>query len=122
MPTFRLPLSGDVTQTINPWNWFVNMLGNQFGLININLGKSSDPQLEEQILNDVGSYGRQIGQIGDALQVLIRHANLSSLSTDEQRALNALQFQLDEVNRIKYKRLQSALAGSAAVAEQSSRD
>ena len=122
MPTFRLPLSGDVTQTINPWNWFVNMLGNQFGLININLGKSSDPQLEEQILNDVGSYGRQIGQIGDALQVLIRHANLTSLSTDEQRALNALQFQLDEVNRIKYKRVQSALAGSAAVAEQSSRD
>ncbi|MGO9512899.1 MAG: hypothetical protein ACLP2F_04550 [Steroidobacteraceae bacterium] len=122
MPTFRLPLSGDVTQTINPWNWFVNMLGNQFGLININLGKSSDPQLEEQILNDVGSYGRQIGQIGDALQVLIRHANLTSLSTDEQRALNALQFQLDEVNRIKYKRLQSALAGSATVAEQSSRD
>ena len=122
MPTFRLPLSGDVTQTINPWNWFVNMLGNQFGLININLGKSSDPQLEEQILNDVGSYGRQIGQIGDALQVLIRHANLTSLSTDEQRALNALQFQLDEVNRIKYKRVQSALAGSAAVPEQSSCD
>jgi hypothetical protein len=122
MPTFRLPLSGDVTQTINPWNWFVNMLGNQFGLININLGKSSDPQLEEQILNDVGSYGRQIGQIGDALQVLIRHANLTSLSSDEQRALNALQFQLDEVNRIKHKRLQSALAGSAAVAEQSSGD
>jgi len=122
MPTFRLPLSGDVTQTINPWNWFVNMLGNQFGLININLGKSSDPQLEEQILNDVGSYGRQIGQIGDALQVLIRHANLTGLSSDEQRALNALQFQLDEVNRIKYKRLQSASAGSAAVAEQSSRD
>ncbi len=59
MCAFRLPLSGDVTQTMNPWNWFVNLFGNQFGLINIDLGKSSDPQLEEQILSDVGSYGRQ---------------------------------------------------------------
>lgn len=107
MPTFRLPLSGDVTQTINPWNWFVNLFGNQFGLINIDLGKSSDPELETQILNDVGSYGRQIGQIGDALQVLIRHVNLTGLSSDEQRAINALKFQLDEINRLKQKRLQA---------------
>jgi hypothetical protein len=113
MPTFRLPLSGDVTQTINPWNWFVNLFGNQVGLINIDLGKSSDPQLEEQILSDVGSYGRQIGQIGDALQVLIRHVNLTGLSSDEQRALSALQFQLDEINRLKYKRLQTTAVGSA---------
>jgi hypothetical protein len=113
MPTFRLPLSGDVTQTINPWNWFVNLFGNQFGLINIDLGKSSDPQLEEQILSDVGSYGRQIGQIGDALQVLIRHVNLTGLSSDEQRAISALQFQLDEINRLKHKRLQATVSGNA---------
>ena len=113
MPTFRLPLSGDVTQTINPWNWFVNLFGNQFGLINIDLGKSSDPQLEEQILSDVGSYGRQIGQIGDALQVLIRHVNLTGLSSDEQRAISALQFQLDEINRLKDKRLQATVSGNA---------
>ena len=113
MPTFRLPLSGDVTQTINPWNWFVNLFGNQFGLINIDLGKSSDPQLEEQILSDVGSYGRQIGQIGDALQVLIRHVNLTGLASDEQRSLSALQFQLDEINRLKHKRLQTTAVGSA---------
>jgi hypothetical protein len=113
MPTFRLPLSGDVTQTINPWNWFMNLFGNQFGLINIDLGKSSDPQLEEQILSDVGSYGRQIGQIGDALQVLIRHVNLTGLSSDEQRALNALQFQLEEINRLKHKRVQATAVGGA---------
>ena len=113
MPTFRLPLSGDVTQTINPWNWFMNLFGNQFGLINIDLGKSSDPQLEEQILSDVGSYGRQIGQIGDALQVLIRHVNLTGLSRDEQHALNALQFQLEEINRLKHKRMEATTIASA---------
>lgn len=41
MPNFNLPLSGAVTQTINPWTWLVNSVGSQFGLVNINLGKSS---------------------------------------------------------------------------------
>lgn len=104
MPNFHLPLSGDVSQTINPWNWFMKTVGGQFGLININLGKSADPELEEQILNDVGTYGRQIGQIGDALAVLIKHAKLSNLSEDDRRALTALQFQLDEIARLKARR------------------
>lgn len=104
MPDFRLPLSGDVSQTINPWNWFFRSVGSQFGLINISLGKSSDPVLEHQILNDVGSYGRQIGQIGDALRVLIDHVPLSGLKPEEQRAIKALQYQLDEIDRLKAKR------------------
>jgi hypothetical protein len=41
MPTFKLPLSGDVVQSINPFTAF--MTGGQFGLININLGQSSEP-------------------------------------------------------------------------------
>ena len=104
MPTFNLPLSGDVTQTLNPWTWFIRSVGNQFGLININLGKSSDPELESQILEDVGSYGRQLGQIGDALAVLIRYVDPKNLPPNDQRALDALRYQLDEINRLKSKR------------------
>jgi hypothetical protein len=113
MPNFRLPLSGDVTQTINPWNWFFKPVDSQFGLININLGKSSDPALEQQILSDVGSYGRQIGQIGDAVRVLIKHGNLQNLDIEDRRAINALLFQLDEIDRLKAKR-----AGAAPAAQQ----
>ena len=113
MPNFRLPLSGDVTQTINPWTWFFRTVGSQFGLININLGKSSDPVLEEQILNDVGSYGRQIGQIGDALRVLVDHVKLDGLKPEEVRALKALRYQLDEVDRLKSKRLDQVRAVGA---------
>jgi hypothetical protein len=113
MPNFRLPLSGDVTQTINPWNWFFNPVGSQFGLINIDLGKSSDPALEQQILSDVGSYGRQIGQIGDALRVLIKHSNLDNLDVEDKRAINALKFQLDEIDRLKAKRGAAAAANPA---------
>jgi hypothetical protein len=113
MPNFRLPLSGDVTQTINPWNWFFNPVGSQFGLINIDLGKSSDPALEQQILSDVGSYGRQIGQIGDALRVLIKHSNLDNLDVEDKRAINALLFQLDEIDRLKAKRGGAAAAAAS---------
>src|SRR5262245_31316746 len=104
MPNFHLPLSGDVNQSINPWTWFFKTVGNQFGLININLGKSSDPELEDRILNEVGTYGRQIGQIGDALEVLLNHVQLDQLTPDERKAITAFRYQLDEVNRLKEQR------------------
>jgi hypothetical protein len=112
MPELRLPLSGDVSQTINPWNWIFRSIGSQFGLINISLGKSSDPALEQQILSDVGSYGRQIGQLGDALRVLIDHIQLKDLKPEEQRALQALQYQLAEIDRLKAKRAGDVPAGN----------
>jgi hypothetical protein len=96
--------SGDVNQVIDPWTLMLRMVGNQFGLININLGKSSDPDLEKEIIQDVGTYGKQLGQIGDALQVLINHVKLDKLTVDEKRAILALQFQLSEVDRLKAKR------------------
>jgi len=113
MAEFRLPLSGDVDQTINPWTMFFRSVGSQFGLININLGKSSDPELEQTILADVGTYGRQIGQIGDALRVLIDHVKLDDLKPEEKTALDALRFQLAEIDRLKAKR-RDALADATA--------
>ena len=71
MPVFRLPMSGNVTQTINPWTWFFNPVGSQVGLVNIELGQSSNPAVEEEILSDVASYGKQLGRIEDALLVLL---------------------------------------------------
>ncbi|MDO9596393.1 MAG: hypothetical protein Q7J47_01610 [Azoarcus sp.] len=103
MPNLQLPLSGDVTQTINPWTWFMRAVGNQFGLININLGKTSNPELEERILNEVGTYGRQLGQIGDALAVLLAHVRIDELSADELRAIRAFQYQHAEIERLKIR-------------------
>jgi hypothetical protein len=104
MPSLRLPLSGDVTQAINPWNWMLNSVGSQFGLVNINLGKSADPSLEKQILEDVGSYGRQLGRIGDVLGVLLRHVELSKLSDDDKKKIWAFESQLTEIERLKAQR------------------
>ncbi|RYF38006.1 MAG: hypothetical protein EOO25_18135 [Comamonadaceae bacterium] len=101
MPYFKLPLSGDVVQAINPWNWFFKSDGGQFGLVNINLGKSADPALEQRILDDVGSYGRQLGRIGEALEVLLDHVKLDRLDARERGAIEDFRLQLAQVTRLK---------------------
>ncbi len=106
---FRMPLSGDVTQAINPWSWTLRMIGGQFGLINVNLGSTPDPALEQTILEEVGSYGRQLGRIGDAMAVLLRHLDRAKLNADELGAIKALEDQLAQVEKVKQ-------AGSATAA------
>ena len=71
MPMFKLPLSGDVNQAINPWSFAFNPVGGQFGLVNVTLGQSSAPAVEAEVLTDVAGYGKQLGRIGDALHVLV---------------------------------------------------
>ncbi|MBC9880826.1 hypothetical protein G8O24_26220 [Bradyrhizobium sp. INPA01-394B] len=73
MPVFKLPLSGDVVQSINPITSFFSPTGSQFGLVNITLGQSSAPEVEMDVLSDVASYGKQIGQVADALLAVIEH-------------------------------------------------
>lgn len=82
-------------------NWFFRADRGQFGLVNINLGKSANPQLEERILDDVGSYGRQLGRIGDALEVLLDHVKLERLTAGERAAIDDLRLQLAQVKRLK---------------------
>lgn len=104
MPTFKLPLSGDVVQSINPWTAFLSPIGSQFGLININLGQSSEPNVEEEVLSDVGTYGKQLGRIGDAMIVLLAHFHpRQPLSDDETKAIGALKDMLQKVADVKEK-------------------
>ncbi|HUI13945.1 MAG TPA: hypothetical protein VL048_10815 [Xanthobacteraceae bacterium] len=108
MPTFKLPLSGDVVQSINPFTAF--MTGGQFGLININLGQSSAPDVEAEVLSDVATYGKQLGRIGDALTVLLKHFNPSPpLRTDEQKAIDALNDMLEKIAKVKEQHGRPAL-------------
>lgn len=107
MPDVLLPLSGDVTQSINPWSWTIGALTGQIGLVNINLGRSADPTLEEQILREVGSYGRQLGRMGEALQVLLAQLDRRKLSDEQKKALWAFETQMEEIGRLKRGRTQA---------------
>jgi hypothetical protein len=102
VPIFKLPLSGDVAQTISPWTAFFSPFGNQYGLINISLGRSAAPEVEEEVLNAVGSYGRQLGRMGDALAVLLDHFEpRRPLTEAEEKAIRSLRVMLDEIAEIK---------------------
>ena len=102
MPAFKLPLSGDVVQSINPFTSF--MTGGQFGLININLGQSSEPKVEEEVLSDKASYGKQLGRIGDALIVLLAHFHPKTpLDADETKAIAELKKMLNQIAGVKKK-------------------
>jgi hypothetical protein len=110
MATFKMPLSGDVVQSINPFTAFFSPIGSQLGVININLGQSSDPGVEQEMLSDVGTYGRQIGRIGDALVVLLAHFHPSTpLAPEECAAIDALKEMLNGVAKVKEKHGRSAV-------------
>jgi hypothetical protein len=117
MAMFKMPLSGDVVQSINPWTALFSPIGNQWGVININLGQSSDPSVEQDVLSDVGSYGKQIGRIGDALIVLLAHFHPERpLTSEEANAIDALQEMLNKVADVKQKHARPALRPDAAKA------
>lgn len=100
-PALQMPLSGDVTQAINPWTWTFGSASSQVGLVNINLGRSANPEVEQEVLDEVGSYGKQLGCIGDALAVLIKHVKLDELAPAERDAITKLRFQLEAIEQIK---------------------
>jgi len=52
-----------LTQPILP-NW-------SFHLFNVNLGASSNAAVEQEALEKVGSYGRQIGHLAEALELIV---------------------------------------------------
>lgn len=112
--TLRLPLSGAVTQTINPMTWWWS--GNQTSFVTVNLGRSSDPELEERVLDRVGSYGRQLGQIGDVLAVLLDRLDPATLAPDERRAIERSREQVAQVEAIKGERRVEAGAAQLTVA------
>ncbi|GLK67885.1 hypothetical protein [Hansschlegelia plantiphila] len=105
MARVTFPAGGDVAQTINPWRFFFMPFGSQFGLINIDLGRSSDPDTEREVLDDVASYGRQLGRMGDALAVLLDHFHPERPLTETERdAVDDLRSMLAEIARVKRRR------------------
>lgn len=98
------PWSGAVDQAFDLMqSWFRN-IGGQVGLVNITVGSTADPEMEKRIVGGVGSYGRQLGRISDALRVLVEEAEKSgSLKVPQKKALNDFLTQVEQVDAIKAK-------------------
>jgi hypothetical protein len=102
MPDFQMPLSGNVTQSINPWTAMFSPIGNQTSLITVNMGSSSNPPVEAQVLSDVASYGKQLGRIGDVMLVLLAHFRPErELTHHEEKAIRDLRRMLEDIADVK---------------------
>jgi hypothetical protein len=98
------PLGGDVSQWINP-TWWLGSFGQQLGFINVTQVRSGDPQLERRIVEEVASYGRQLGWVTEALDAVIaclHDADLTDKLTSQQLgALDRLRTLVENIKRIK---------------------
>lgn len=72
-----------------------------FNLLNVNLGTSSNAAVEQQALDKVGSYGKQIGHLAEALEVVIRQLSLLERTALSQREKDALTVFLGDVAAVR---------------------
>lgn len=91
MPLQLAPSS--LTQPILP-NW-------SFNLFNVNLGASSNAAVEQEALEKVGSYGRQIGHLAEALELIVRKLELLDSKDLSQQERDVLQVFLGDVSAIR---------------------
>ena len=98
-----MPVTSNPTSLVDAWTriWQTGILqfsdwlnfmgpftvGGMFNTVNINSKSSADPEVEQDVTQNVASYGRQLGRITDALLVVLDEAKLPGLSFEQQRAL-----------------------------------
>jgi hypothetical protein len=99
METIYLPLQmapTNLTQPILP-NW-------SFNLFNVNMGASSNAAIEQEALQTVGSYGKQIGHLAEALEIVIGKLDLldsKDVSVSEKDALRIFLADVSAIRKIK---------------------
>ena len=65
---------------------------------------AGSPEVEAEILDRVGTYGRQLGQITDAVIVLLRHLpHRANLAPEEHEAIVAFEKMANDIANIKEK-------------------
>jgi hypothetical protein len=101
MAAFTLPVRlapTNLTQPILP-DWF-----DHFSLLTVQVGESSGTDVESAALEKVGTYGKQIGHLAEALEVVINHLGLmqdASLAQDKKDVLTVFLADVAAVRGIK---------------------
>lgn len=96
MENVLLPLQlapNNLSQAILP-NW-------GFSMFSINLGMSSNAGIESDVLQNVGSYGKQLGHLAEALEVVIKRLDLLDAKDLSQKQIDALQVFLGDVSKTR---------------------
>jgi hypothetical protein len=103
---FRLPLSGDVNQRITA-PWFSPTL---------TVNYAGDPAVEDRVVTEVASYGKQLGWLNDIVLAL---ANQRPVPTD---TLSCLEKAVEKINAIKKETQASAVDAANRALDRLKRD
>jgi hypothetical protein len=82
-----------LNQSILP-NW-------SFNLFSVNLGATSNADVEQDALQNVGSYGKQIGHLAEALEVVVKRLKLLEAADLLQTDRDAIQVFLGDVSAVR---------------------
>ncbi len=94
---WKLPLSGDVSVPVA----MPGSYGGQFGMFNINLGGSGDAAMEQEMLDRVGSYGRQIGWLSDVIGVILAELETKNPELGKTKAVEVFKAMAGEIAHTK---------------------
>jgi hypothetical protein len=72
-----------------------------FNLFSVNLVASSNAAVEQEALEKVGSYGRQIGHLAEALELIVGRLKLLESKDLSQQEKDVLQVFLGDVSTIR---------------------
>jgi hypothetical protein len=103
---FRLPLSGDVNQRITA-PWFSPSL---------TVNYAGDPAIEDRVVTEVASYGKQLGWLNDIVLAL---ANQQPVPKD---TLSCLEKAVEKINAIKKETQLSAVDAANNALDRLKRD
>jgi hypothetical protein len=103
---FRLPLSGDVNQRITA-PWFSPSL---------TVNYAGDPAIEDRVVTEVASYGKQLGWLNDIVLAL---ANQQPVPKD---TLGCLEKAVEKINAIKKETQLSAVDAANNALDRLKRD
>jgi hypothetical protein len=101
MQQVSMPLKWQLAPTNLSQPIFSNL---SFHLFNVNLGASSNPAVEQAALDKVGSYGRQIGHLAEALELIVRKSKLlesKDLTQDERDVIQVFLGDVSAIRQIK---------------------
>ena len=82
----------------------------------MNAQNSADPAVEQEIVEQV-SYGRQLGRILEAVEVLVAKVDRNTLSREERRALEGFDEIVEIVDRAKRSAMPPSDAGMRELAK-----
>lgn len=75
--------------------------GWSFNLFSVNLGATSNAAVEQEAMQNVGSYGKQIGHLAEALEVVIKRLKLLEAADLPQGDRDAIQVFLGDVSAVR---------------------